>query len=61
MPVCTQPGISLWCINSVSLNSQTSGVLPPDETGFYSEILLQNYKAELCNKKYTFGFALTPK
>lgn len=52
MPTRTQPGISLWFINSlVNSNYQTSGILTPDRTAIYTETLLQNYKAELCNKK----------
>lgn len=61
MPSLKSLGAACGLSALVHLNYQTSGVLPPDQTGIYSEILLQNYKAELCNKKYTFGFALTPR
>lgn len=56
MPVCL--GLACGLSAHVSLNCQTSGILTPDQTGIYIETLLQSYKAELRNKKYTFGFAL---
>lgn len=43
MATHTQPGISLWFINSlVNSNYQTSGILIPDRTAIYMETLLQN-------------------
>lgn len=58
-PMCTQPGI--YQLLSALGYQTLFGILPPDQTGICIETLLQNYKAELCNKKYTLGFALTPK
>lgn len=50
------PGLGFAYVVSVllSVNHQTSGILRPDPTGIYIETLLQNYKAELCNKKITY-------
>lgn len=51
--MCTQPGI--YQLLS-ALGYQTSfGILTPDQTGVYIETLLQNYKAELCNKNTPWG------
>jgi hypothetical protein len=53
--MCTWVEICLW-FSVLSINYKASGIiLPPDGTGFYIETLLQNYKAELCNKKIHLG------
>lgn len=46
-------GLGWACGSSalVSLHYHTPSILTPAGTGIYMETLLQNYKAELCNKK----------